>query len=151
MSIDWAGDGLPVLSQVTAQASVHSSIAEVARGCPDAIAIVEGDARLSYRALRERIERLMVVLQSRGVRRGDVVGLLAERSADAIAAMLAILELGAAFLPIDPAYPRKRIDLLLDRHADEHFVQLLGAASFHLHTVKCLLLRHHQPPPAANG
>ena len=80
---------------------------------PDALALRFRDERVSYRELDERATRLAARLRERGVRPGALVGLALDRSPDAIAALLAILKTGAAYLPLDPAYPRDRIAFML--------------------------------------
>ena len=96
-----------------AAATVHGAFARQAAQRPDAIALRLRDERVSYRALDERATRLAARLRERGVRPGALVGLALDRSTDAIAALLAILQTGAAYLPLDPAYPRERIAFML--------------------------------------
>ncbi len=70
---------------------------------------LEGDTVLSYREVDERANRLARHLRSRGVETGHLVGLLVERSPDAIVAILAVLKSGAAYVPLDPTHPADRI------------------------------------------
>ncbi|WP_157104568.1 condensation domain-containing protein, partial [Nocardia kruczakiae] len=86
--------------------------AQVAR-TPDAAALTCGDRSYSYRQLEQGANRLAHLLTDRGVGPGRVVGLLMHRSAEAITAIAAILETGAAYLPIDPEHPRARIEFML--------------------------------------
>lgn len=85
---------------------------QVARS-PDAVALRDGDARLTYRDLERRANRLAHLLRARGVGPETIVGLLTERTAAAVVAILAILKAGAAYLPFDPAYPSERIAFML--------------------------------------
>ena len=71
---------------------------------PDAIAVEMGDERLTYRELAERAEAL--VPQYLGT---TFVPLVMDRSIDLIVSMLAVIKAGAAYVPIDPAYPEARI------------------------------------------
>ncbi|MFI1012548.1 amino acid adenylation domain-containing protein [Streptomyces sp. NPDC020965] len=82
--------------------------AEQVRLRPDAVAVVEGDRRLDYRELDGRANQLARHLIAAGVRPGDYVGVLLERSVELIVAMLAALKAGAAFVPLDPAWPALR-------------------------------------------
>jgi non-ribosomal peptide synthetase-like protein len=76
---------------------------------PDAPALVCETEALTYGELEERANRLAHHLIRHGVRPGDRVGLRLDRSASAYVALLAVLKCGAAFVPIDPAFPTDRI------------------------------------------
>ncbi|MBD0257667.1 MAG: amino acid adenylation domain-containing protein, partial [Cytophagales bacterium] len=74
---------------------------------PDAVAVVYQGQEYTYRALNEASNRLAHHLADRyGIRPGAIVGLLVDRSERMIVALLGILKAGAAFLPLDPAYPK---------------------------------------------
>ncbi|QEH36902.1 Linear gramicidin synthase subunit D [Aquisphaera giovannonii] len=81
---------------------LHRLIEDSARRFPDAEALEQGYARLSYRELNARANQLARLLRSRGIGREDVVAFRASRSVDAVTSLLAILKAGSAFLPIDP-------------------------------------------------
>jgi amino acid adenylation domain-containing protein len=81
--------------------------AQVAR-TPDAVAVVCQGCSWTYRQLDEAANRLAHLLASHGVGVGSLVGLLSERSAQAVAAVAAVLKTGAAYLPIDPAHRHVR-------------------------------------------
>ncbi len=80
---------------------------------PESPAIVCGDAAMSYAEVEERANQLARHLRSRGVATGELVGLMVERSPDAILAILSILKAGAAYLPLDPTHPPERIRHIL--------------------------------------
>ena len=80
---------------------------------PDAVALVCGDRSWTYRELDEASNRLAHMLAGHGVGPGQCVVLLSNRSAEAIAAILAVLKTGAAYLPIDPAAPAARIEFMI--------------------------------------
>jgi amino acid adenylation domain-containing protein len=87
--------------------------AEVDRA-PGAVAVVfEGEA-LSYRELDARANRLARLLRARGVGPDDRVGVLLERSARLVVALLAIAKAGGAYVPLDPSYPRDRLAYVLE-------------------------------------
>jgi amino acid adenylation domain-containing protein len=92
---------------------VHQRFEEQVRQTPDAIALMEGDQRLSYAQLNERANRLAHRLRSLGVGPEVIVGICMERSPDLVTAMLATLKAGGAYLPLDPAYPRARLEFML--------------------------------------
>jgi len=75
---------------------------------PGNTALIAGNERLTYGALEARANQLAQLLAYRGVRPGDRVGILLERSAWAYAALLAVLKCGAAFVPLDPSFPAER-------------------------------------------
>ncbi|MGW2489088.1 non-ribosomal peptide synthetase [Streptomyces sp. NPDC001606] len=80
----------------------------------DATAVVCGQDRLSYRDLDLRSARLARTLRARGVREGDFVGLATGRSTATVVALLAVLRAGAAYVPLDPVYPRRRLAFMLE-------------------------------------
>ena len=79
------------------------------RSAPDAIAVEFRDQRLTYRELAARASRLAAALARCGVGRDDIVGVAARPCLDLPVAMLGISRAGAAWLPLDPAYPAERL------------------------------------------
>ena len=80
---------------------------------PDAVAVTCGDLQVTYRALAGRAGRLARVLAARGAGPERVVAVMLERSADLVAALLAVWRAGAAYLPLDPGLPPARIAFML--------------------------------------
>ncbi|MBP0021312.1 MAG: amino acid adenylation domain-containing protein [Cyanobacteria bacterium SBLK] len=76
---------------------------------PEAIAVEWEDEKLTYRELYQQSKGLARVLQNRGATSETLVGLCVRRSPEAIVGMLAILQAGAAYVPIDPDAPEERI------------------------------------------
>ncbi|MFD1540514.1 non-ribosomal peptide synthetase [Nonomuraea guangzhouensis] len=87
---------------------VPEMIAEAVAAHPGATAVICGSESVTYGELAERVSRLAAELDGRGAGPGDIVGLHLGRSIDAVVAMLAIWRTGAAYLPLDPAYPAAR-------------------------------------------
>ena len=77
-------------------------------------------------ALRGRQRALAGAMSAAGVEPGSVVAIVAERTPDTVAAILATLGLGAAYLPLDPQYPRERLAMMLE---DARPTLLLGRAN----------------------
>ncbi|MFF8609956.1 amino acid adenylation domain-containing protein [Streptomyces sp. NPDC015346] len=87
---------------------------EVADGRADAIALEGPDGALTYGELRTRVDKVARVIARRfAVRPGDVVAVAVEPSVEAVVAVLAAQRCGAAYLPIDPAYPAERKEFML--------------------------------------
>ncbi|RRQ65272.1 non-ribosomal peptide synthetase, partial [Streptomyces griseofuscus] len=86
---------------------------QVAR-TPDAVAVVFEDLKLSYGEVNERANRLARLLVEQGAGPERFVAVALPRSADLVAALLAVLKTGAAYVPIDPDYPADRIAYILE-------------------------------------
>ncbi|GIG59728.1 hypothetical protein Lfu02_41000 [Longispora fulva] len=82
-------------------------------GTPNAVALVEAGGEVSYAELDARAGRLAGALAAAGIGPEDVVAVAMPRSADQVAALLAVMRAGAAYLPVDPSYPPERIDFML--------------------------------------
>ncbi|MFF2149710.1 AMP-binding protein, partial [Kitasatospora sp. NPDC058190] len=80
---------------------------------PDAVALVCGDTELTYSQLNIRANRFAHALIARGVGPERVVAVALPRSVESVVAVLGILKAGAAYLPVDPAYPQARIAFML--------------------------------------
>ncbi|HET6287832.1 MAG TPA: amino acid adenylation domain-containing protein [Amycolatopsis sp.] len=80
---------------------------------PDAVAVVDGDRVLTYRRLDELADRLAGRLTGRGVRRGGRVAVMLDRSAELLVALLAVWKAGAAYVPVDAAYPPPRVAFMV--------------------------------------
>ena len=87
------------------------------RAHPDRIAVIaggDGEAALTYRELEDRASRLAHRLLRLGVRPGDRVGICVERSVSMVCSILGVLKAGAAYVPLDPAYPQARLEAMLE-------------------------------------
>jgi amino acid adenylation domain-containing protein len=95
------------------EACIHTLFEEQAALRPAAPAVLSDEGVLTYAELDVRANRLAHHLVGQGAVPGAPVGLCLERSADVVVALLAILKAGAAYLPLDPAYPRERLAFML--------------------------------------
>ncbi|MEU4887761.1 amino acid adenylation domain-containing protein [Streptomyces xinghaiensis] len=94
---------------------IVTHVREHARSRPGAVAVTDEHGDTDYRTLAAKAGAVSHALYAAGVRRGDVVGLLAVPGADFVAAVLGTLGTGAAYLPIDPHAPVSRSASLLER------------------------------------
>ncbi|HSG40149.1 MAG TPA: amino acid adenylation domain-containing protein, partial [Thermoanaerobaculia bacterium] len=99
---DWPGDVL-----------LHEFFEAQARRTPDAVALIGGTERLTFRALDERADRMARRLRSLGVGAETRVGVFLQRTPRLLISMLGILKAGGAYVPLDPAYPRERVEAIL--------------------------------------
>jgi len=103
----WQGRALPEPS------CLHRLVESQVDRTPDAVAVIAADAELTYRELDERANCLAHWLLARGIGRGDLVAVRLHRGPELIVTLLAVLKAGAAYLPLDPALPQARVDLVL--------------------------------------
>jgi amino acid adenylation domain-containing protein/FkbM family methyltransferase len=96
------------------EGGLHGLVAAQAAKTPEAPAVIGDDGRLSYRELEENANRLAHELITTGVKPGAVVAICLPRGAAFLAAALASLKAGAAYLPLDPSYPRERLCAMLE-------------------------------------
>jgi aspartate racemase len=93
--------------------AVHEYIESQAYRSPDALALVAGDVGVTYRELNERANQLARHLRNAGAKPERLVGICAERSADMVVGILGILKSGAAYVALDPSYPKDRLEFML--------------------------------------
>ncbi|MFF8911585.1 amino acid adenylation domain-containing protein, partial [Streptomyces olivaceoviridis] len=96
-----------------APATLPELFAAQAARTPDRVAVESGTVHLTYSQLDQEAEKLALRLAARGVGPESVVALVLPRSADAVVALLAVGKAGAAYLPVDTAYPAERVAYML--------------------------------------
>lgn len=111
---------------------------------PDRKAVVYDGLSLSYKELNEYSNQLAAYLIDQGVAKGDIVGLMLNRSADIIVGILGILKSGGAYLPIDAKLPPERISYMLE---SSHSRLLLGHIE-HLDAFRDLIAVHDINAPS---
>jgi amino acid adenylation domain-containing protein len=92
---------------------VHEVFEMQALRTPEAIAVEDGERRLTYHELNSCADDLSRRLRSLGVREDVLVGLCVDRTIEMIVAMLGILKAGGAYVPLDPTYPTERLTFML--------------------------------------
>lgn len=95
-------------------ATLHGLVSEQARLRPDATALTHHDDHLDYAELEVRANRLAHHLRAAGVARGDLVGVSLRRSVGLMVSLLAVLKVGAAYVPMDVGYPISRLRLIAE-------------------------------------
>jgi amino acid adenylation domain-containing protein len=93
---------------------LHEVFEAHAERTPEAVAVCYEAERITYGELNRRANRLARHLRRRGVGSGDLVAICVERSLDMVVGLLGILKSGAAYVPLDPAYPRERLRFVLE-------------------------------------
>ena len=102
---------------------LHQLLTESARRDPQATAAVCQDRSIAYGDLDAASDRLAGVLAAGGVRRGDRVGFCLNKSIESVIAIFGILKAGAAYVPLDPGAPVKRIGYIV---GDSGMTALVG-------------------------
>jgi amino acid adenylation domain-containing protein len=81
---------------------------------PDRIALRDAGRKSTYAELEARANRIAHLLRSHGVGRGSLVGIALDRDADMVASVLGALKTGAGYVPLDPDFPKNRLDYMVD-------------------------------------
>ncbi|MCA9130338.1 MAG: AMP-binding protein, partial [Planctomycetales bacterium] len=101
--IDWNGT-----QTAFSQEGVIECISRLAQAMPTKTALFFGETNVSYETLERQSDSIAGLLQSFDIGPGDLVGICLQRSADMVIWLLGILKSGAAYVPIDPAFPEER-------------------------------------------
>lgn len=96
------------------KAYFHELFEVQAERTPDAVALVFENSNFTYHELNERANQLAHHLQVMGVGPEVIVGICAERSLEMIVGLLGILKAGGAYMPLDPSYPKERLNFMLE-------------------------------------
>ncbi|HYG63434.1 MAG TPA: condensation domain-containing protein, partial [Thermoanaerobaculia bacterium] len=107
---EWNDTGPPLPERVL----LHDLVEAQARSTPDAPAVTFDGETLTYAGLHDRADRLARHLRDLGCGAESRAGVALERSLDLIVALLGVLRAGAAYVPLDPGYPRERLALVLE-------------------------------------
>lgn len=92
---------------------IHQLFEQQVERTPEAVALVFGQQRLTYRQLNNQANQLAHYLQILRVKPESIVGICVERSVEMVVGLLAILKVGGAYLPLDPKYPQERLAFML--------------------------------------
>ncbi|WP_370644037.1 amino acid adenylation domain-containing protein [Myxococcus sp. RHSTA-1-4] len=156
--VEWNATGAPFPSEATFRQLFEAR----ASATPDALAAVEGSRTLTYGALDARANQLAWHLRSLGVGPERLVALCMDRSLELLIGLLGAVKAGAAWLPLDPAYPAERLaymlsdsraDVLLTTKALEPGLASTGVRRLCLDGTQDVLAGSpvHAPPASAGG
>jgi amino acid adenylation domain-containing protein len=140
--VDWN----QTATQYPRSTSIHRIFERQAAETPDSTALVAGEHELTYAEINEKANQLAHYLTRSGIRVGSRVALCADRSAEVIVSLLAILKTGAAYVPIDPSYPAQRLSYLInDSAAKILLTRSTIAAKLPQVDINVVLLDHEWP------
>jgi amino acid adenylation domain-containing protein len=94
--------------------SLYAGFAAQAEATPRAAAIIAGGEAIDYATLEKRARAVAAAVCARGIGRGSRVGICVSRGPALVPAMLGVLAAGAAYVPLDPAYPRDRLRFMVE-------------------------------------
>jgi len=117
---------------------IHELFEQQARHRPDAVALTYRGNSVTYDELNARSNQLAHYLSEIGIGVGDLVGIAMPRSSEMIVGILGTLKTGAAYIPLDPAYPQKRLTFMVE-DAKPAALLIISDESFLGH------LAHHKP------
>lgn len=108
--VEWNDTARPFPDQLC----IHQLFEQRVATQPDAIAIECDGEQLSYAELERRANRIANAARGRGAAPGQYVGICLSRGTTLVAALLGAAKAGLPYVPLDPDYPRERIDFMLE-------------------------------------
>ncbi|MEU5863737.1 amino acid adenylation domain-containing protein [Nonomuraea sp. NPDC047529] len=111
MTTDVTGANRPLTDSPS---RLHQALEAQCRRTPDRLAVVAGTSRLTYAELDRRANGVAHALAARGVGRGDLAGICLDRDEWLVPALIGVLKAGAAYVPLDPAYPAERLRFMAE-------------------------------------
>ncbi len=132
---DWKGNQSSYPSHI----SIPTLFEQQVQNNPDACAVIENGLEVTYAELSNRSNRIASGLLQHGIQPGSLVAVRMERGIDLIAVYLAILKVGAAYVPLDLAYPPQRVSFMLD-DSDARILVTQKSLQEDFNTTSCILL-----------
>ncbi|MDN3667354.1 amino acid adenylation domain-containing protein [Algibacter miyuki] len=108
---------------------LHNLIAKMAQNFPEKQALKFNGSGISYKDMEQQANQLAHYLVEQGVCSGDIVGVALPRSSELVILLLAIMQCGAAYLPLDPNYPEDRLEFMLE---DSQSNLLIASKALHI-------------------
>ena len=107
-------DGLNDTRVAMPNKSVCEIILDKASETPNAIAVISSGTEYSYQQFQDRVSEISGCLISLGIKSGDRIGILLNRSFDMVAAFIATMKVSAVYVPLDPIYPPDRLRHMIE-------------------------------------
>lgn len=123
---------------------------ETASRWPHEVAVQSPSGSFTYAELVEHARRVTAALRTMGVRPGDRVAIVMQRSREMLSALIGILGTGAAYVPVDPNYPAARVTYMLEDAGVAAVVTHGGLEQPYAPTAPVLDLDRWTPPPPAD-
>ena len=101
---------------------IHNLFEEQAIKTPGKMAVIACDKRLTFAELDEQSNRIANALVQKGIKKGDIVAFALRRKSSLISGIFGILKAGTAWLPLDPEYPKSRIEYILSDSNAKFFI-----------------------------
>lgn len=101
--------GLTLAVPQTLNDLIHRTV----RLYPNKIAVRFNNSSISYQDLFEKSNQIAIYLIDNGIKTGDFIGLCTDRSIEMLLFLLGILKAGAVYIPLDPSYPKERIEFMV--------------------------------------
>jgi amino acid adenylation domain-containing protein len=118
----------PVNEEIGRPELLHQLFEKTTLTYPDHTALLFENSSISYRELNEKANKLADFLINQGLKTGDFVGILLNRSPEVYISMLAILKAGGAYVPLDISYPEDRVTYILQ---DAAVKTLISKTTYH--------------------
>jgi amino acid adenylation domain-containing protein len=125
ITLEWNATAGPFPDQC-----IHQLLDAHAVDTPTKPAVRLGADSVTYRELAQRVERIAHGLRTAGAKPGVRIGLCLERSIEMVACMLGVLKTGAAYIPLDPGFPRERIAYMIEDSGMQIVIAEPGAQDF---------------------
>lgn len=110
---------------------VKSHFEKICEDNLDKTALIHDGIKLTYNQLNKEANKVARVLLNKGIKKGDSVAIISDRNLQLIINILAIIKVGARYIPIDPNYPRERIDFMLS-DSDTKLILLSTTKTLHI-------------------
>jgi amino acid adenylation domain-containing protein len=107
--VDWNNTLVPYNQNIT----IHSLIEDQIKLSADKIALAYRWKTITYKELDERANQLAHYLKTKGVQKGQLIGVSLNRSIELLVALIAILKAGGAYVPLDPDFPKERLEFIV--------------------------------------